>query len=218
MAEHPILFSGEMVRAILAGRKTQTRRVVKSDTQNFAKSQFLFFDNNRASWMGEPGSWLEEYYWTVCPYGVPGDTLWVRETLAMGSAICKSAKVDYAATHTPIAWREGMPQGCCGAATWQWKRDVLPSIHMPRWASRLTLRVTSVRVQRVQDISEEDAIAEGVVVSHYYCDDATDSDDGTHRCDPIGAYRKLWDSLNAARGYGWETNPWVWVVGFTREE
>lgn len=159
MIERPILFSGEMVRAILAGRKTQTRRVI----------------------------WAIRRV-TGCPYGEPGDRLWVRERFYV----------------QPELWAEGHgPQPVEYAADVADPRMVedyvgKPSIHMPRWASRITLEITGRRMQRVQDISEADAAAEGV---------------GSRE-----EFAALWDAINVKRGYAWVTNPLVWVIEFKRAE
>lgn len=146
MKTRPILFSGPMVRAILEGRKTQTRRVVKPQPAHCADLP-----------MGKDLTFA-----SACPYGQPGDRLWVRETWAVGTLFdyvrpsllpkpdCESKlAVDYAANPRRIWHSED--QG-------RWR----PSIHMPRWASRITLEITSVRVERLQDISHKDAIAEGL--------------------------------------------------------
>lgn len=177
MSEHPILFSGEMVRAILEGRKTQTRRVITVPVSDAHAGR------PHSPMVKHNGDWYKPHEWS--PYGVPGDRLWVRETWAKPYVNCDAVfRADYK-----------------GAGILKWK----PSIHMPRWASRITLDVVNVRVERVQDISEEDARAEGI-------------DDGWLVREQFPeariAYRYLWDSINAKRGYGWATNPWVWVIEF----
>ena len=175
MKERPILFSGEMVRAILDGRKTQTRRVVK------------------------PPKGMSERYAGVdfpCPYGVRGDRLWVREAFsrcACGLCLRGWPKNGY---HMP-SYRADT------------ERDIVyhPSIHMPRWASRIDLEITGIRVERVQDISEHDVLCEGVRW------------DGEHDSPwmlQLNTFHQLWDSINGKRGYGWDKNPWVWVVEFKR--
>jgi hypothetical protein len=221
MKERPILFSGAMVRAILEGRKTQTRRVVKP-------SRAYPFDfvgggpkdgpdwNNPECWGFEHpdhGWWLlkgcageSDIHQIPCPYGQIGDRLWVRETWSADFAgHYPHDRVWYAADDDrvhDIDVRDGV-RGIYSPESdvhvpFRWR----PSIHMPRWASRITLEVTGVRVERLQSISEADAIAEGCVVGP----------DRTARWD----YILLWDSLNATRGYGWDVNPWVWVVEFAR--
>lgn len=189
--ERPILFSGEMVRAVLQGRKTQTRRVV---TQAFS-----WIDHRGRPVIDSGGYGVDLLR---CPYGEPGERLWVRESWATRkgvdhykpSRLWPGVGVHYLAGGTNILGHRFLVDRGKGR----------PSIFMPRWASRILLEVKSVRVERVQDISEEDAWAEGVVAR------------GTSRYDGEGRalFRGLWDSINKARGYGWDANPWVWVVEF----
>jgi hypothetical protein len=242
--ERPILFSGEMVRAILDGRKTQTRRVVKPQPTSGHGLQPM--------WGTSPGEnpvdFGEKYLWREvgpdypddetddrrCPYGQPGDRLWVRETWAAsfywpmaGGWRQRQWRDVPAANRLPgddtfVAFRAtDSVHGCegkrvdavaCGAADredgskWRWR----PSIHMPRWASRITLEITDVRVERVQAITADDCIAEGIASR------------GMDRNGPniasalmyLDDYKNLWDALNAKRGYGWDVNPWVWVLSF----
>ncbi len=180
MKERPIIFSTPMVRAILDGRKTMTRRVMKPQPEDYPYHHGLAVYRVAKK----------------CPYGVPGDLLWVRETWAtteQAGVHPSDAEMVYRATDPDWETMEG----------WQWR----PSIFMPRWASRLTLRITSVRAERVQDITEEDARAEGFkdVVGKYARGDEARI-----------WFAELWDIINAARGFGWDTNPWVWVIGFER--
>lgn len=188
--ERPILFSAPMVRAILTGNKTQTRRVVKLNRHYQIEERDdgslwpWMYDDDRAS-----DSWL------ACPYGMPGDRLWVRETWRTERDFdhLPPRDLDPTMTATPVQYEAG-PHA-----------DVLdgklrPSMFMPRWASRITLEVTAVRVQRLQDISEADAIAEGV-----YTDPACPAYDG---------YRALWESINGPNS--WDANPWVWAITFKR--
>lgn len=188
MKERPILFSGPMVRAILEGRKTQTRRVVKPNRSAPTASHVSCTPASDGSYWVEPGGWV------ACPYGKPGDRLWVRETILRigdrSDPICASI---YAAdgSMTP-------------ADAWPWKADRLPSIHCPRGLSRITLEVISVRVERLQAISNEDAKAEGV--REY---------DGDEPGDYRGGFRDLWQSINGKRpGCSWDDNPWVWAIEF----
>jgi hypothetical protein len=231
--EKPILMSGEMVRAILAGRKTETRRVVTPQPQwvypgNAQRGVVFSAINGRT--FGVAGFGLAQEQWCVpaCPYGVPGDTLWLREThyrfgrwvrngktatgaqrwrfVAVGGTSCRFAVGDLQQMNIGKRSDRGM-----GIDHW-WKR---PSIFMPRWASRWTLRVGAVRVERLQDITEAGAIAEGVFPSRLYSDDMR----ATHKnSEYICAYRELWDKINAKRGYGWDKNPWVWVIEFAKVE
>lgn len=178
MSEHPILFSGPMVRAILGGRKTMTRRVIKPQPPPDLKEQLLAH-----------GVMLINRAWFLCPYGQPGDRLWVREAFKLWP----NGEIFYAATPAPEKRGKFLPLG-------NWK----PSIFMPRWASRITLEITAVRVERIQDISEEDIYAEGCLYTPWLPSG-----------DPL-VFQNVWDSLNAKRGYGWENNPWTWVISFKR--
>ena len=195
MKERPILFSGPMVRAILEGRKTQTRRVVKPQPPT-AFVTVRVEDGTQASWCLRNQSAFDlpesaaDWLTLRCPYGVPGDRLWVRETwgsCTTNGTVCSGYRAD-------VALR---PEIEAGVDRWR------PSIHMPRWASRLLLEVKAVRVERLQEISEDDAFAEGI-------------SGGDWLGNPVGTYRELWDSINAKRGHSWESNPWVWVVEFER--
>ena len=205
MAERPILFSGEMVRAILEGRKTQTRRVIKPQPSGGVRWNAVVL-NGYGGWTDGHGAPLR------CPYGQPGDKLWVRETIYEYEygVWCYRADGEYvrcdpADKGKMLAWAHHKKTRSCS------------SIHMPRWASRITRVITEIRAERVQDISEADAMAEGVSVSHYYCEEPTDKHEGLHRCDPIGKFRTLWDSINAKRGYPWDDNLWVWAISFKAE-
>ena len=199
MKERPILFSGAMVRAILDGRKTQTRRVVKMPRG--IVSLYRPFPNEPENVQGVDKDGLIGWYAspTVCPYGAPGDRLWVRETFGIPDAPYE--RRDKAL----VIYRADQSDEMAALNRYFWR----PSIHMPRWACRLVLEVTGVRVERLQDISSDDAIAEGI----------EPSDVGDAREEAawnIAGYEELWDSLNAKRGLGWATNPWVWVVEFRR--
>ena len=254
MAEHPIRFSGLEVRAILDGRKTQTRWVVRPQPTGQPATLHEWVCSvattlGASPSMEEVASRKHALFGRVfpfrqadkpglvsprCPYGVPGDTLWVRETWCEyppGRAIYRA---NYGA-HTPISDGIGGP----------WR----PSIHMPRWASRLTLRVKDVRVERLQEISEADAMSEGAVrgETHGWWQVAQrDSQgavclreggsadkeppawmtDGTEISPPSRIYHTPlsarsvfshgWDSINGNRA-PWSSNPWVWVVEFEKE-
>ncbi|WP_423196749.1 Morphogenetic protein [Cupriavidus sp. H19C3] len=187
MKERPILFSVPMVRAILGGRKTQTRRVLK---QAIGPSLSVGCEDGVAelSWLhGDgPGHEVHETIKRVaCPYGLPGDRLWVRETFFPAPA-SHGGGWHYKATEADD-FMPSMP----------WK----PSIHMPRAACRLVLEVTGVRVERLNNCSEADAAAEGTSLDFMH---------DTHRA----AFRELWHSINGAES--WNANPWVWVVEFRR--
>ena len=201
MKERPILFSGEMVRAILEGRKTQTRRILKQalspsteadiDGEGVAKISRLYGDG--------PGHDVHEHVSRVrCAYGVPGDRLWVRETFSQ----VFQGRVFYRANPGDIAMR--------------WT----PSIHIPRALSRIDLEVTAVRVERLHEITEDDARAEGVhpektkLISDEQPIIAGDGrTKGSHP--HTFAFACLWDDINNERA-SWMSNPWVWVVSFER--
>jgi len=200
MTERPILFSGAEVRAILAGTKTQARRIVKPhpDADGLVRlaCQSLWNDTD-----------AREYR---CPFGVAGDRLWVKETwqhAKVQHCLCSQAS-------EPVPcddWQEGngcradrgqVVYGANGAGVRRWR----PSVHMPRWASRITLEVTGVRVQRVQDISEEDAMAEGCAG-----DESGLTDHGVKN-----EFAVLWNNIHGPGA--WERNEWVFAVSFKRLE
>lgn len=199
MKERPILFSAPMVLATLEGRKGVTRRVVKPVPQ-------MVTDRAAVTWEGDPAVLLRllEQNGRKCPHGRPGDRLWVREAFRDARAAL-AERVLYRASGD-IA---------CG-----WK----PSIHMPRWASRLLLEITAVRVERLQDGEGETAfesryLAEGINRIHhgdgaYYYSAFRDEPHPQNWCDPFDAWRELWVSINGVES--WDSNPWVWVVEFTR--
>ena len=197
MKERPIIFNTEMVKAILEGRKTMTRRVIKPQPN---KPEGTAHD-----WEWKPAGMLcyDDYFRShavnYCPYGQVGDGLWVRETwLEDEKADSIEAvhghiyyKADYIKTFEKTIWR--------------------PSIFMPRWASRIDLEITDIRVERLQEISDEDMLAEGCASTHY-----TQKGDEVYidAWQLINYFPKVWDSLNAKRGYSWESNCWVWVISF----
>jgi len=192
MKERPILFSGPMVQAILDGRKTMTRRVCK-----YQPSVSVRKAGSMWGIKGGDALWHFGHKIVSCPYGQPGDRLWVRETFGVCTFCGKVGA--YRAT----------PTGECGDACWACNRTIekwKPPIFMPRWASRITLEITAVRVERLKDITVEDAQAEGVTPL------GVEGDGRRWRA----AFRELWDSLNLKRGYGWDANPWVWVLSFKR--
>lgn len=213
MKERPILFSGPMVRAILEGRKNMTRRVIKPQPKVF---------NGRAG--GRDIGWPLDNHGRLlaCPYGQPGDQLWVRETWCslkeVGFSVDPKAIAYRASTGQTLKWRDEEDRDE-GEETPRWK----PSIFMPRWASRILLEVVSARVERVQDISEADAKAEGAEAKRWgdlkQIPTSLLMRFGRNLpIDPLYVYGfgELWDSINSARGYGWDVNPWVWVVEFKR--
>lgn len=212
MKERPILFCGDMVNAILDGRKTQTRRVGRKQYGTFQ------ITNDGIRKIG-----------IECPYGQPGNRLWVREAFCfITDPFAVSIGVRYAADGEERGFGSDNPSlipngrtvyNSCGD---DYPRNVrfLPSIHMPRWASRITLEITGVRLERVQDISADDVEAEGIdVVSKLPALPPPGADlDKLTTTIARHLFHELWDSINANRGYGWDINPWVWVIEFARVE
>jgi len=223
--ERPILFSAEMVRAILERRKTQTRRVIGlAEINKNPDWHSAAYQNGDGDWVfwypDRPG--LADFTLKAyprgsrdgikCPYGKPGDLLWVRETFGV------QLEPDDEHPHGYVIYRADLPTDSSfqyegGGSAWR------PSIFMPRWASRITLEITNVSVERLHDISEKDCNAEGVP---YF--------DGVFayaKISPMsvferllyyqGKFKELWDSINAKRGYPWDSNPWVWVVEFVSQ-
>lgn len=197
MKERPILFNSEMVRAILEGRKTQTRRVCKLEG----------YDGGE---LYEVRDGILYPVLDLCPYGKPGDRLWVRETHYLFGKWIKNGKTKtgrqkwkFKCLRKEALYLDNPP------ATISTKKTDLgwfkrPSIFMPRWASRIILETTEIRVERVQEISEEDATAEGVAFTKYI--------NATARYH----FKELWDSINAKRGFGWDKNSYVWVLTLKR--
>jgi hypothetical protein len=214
MREIPILFSGPMVRALLDGRKTQTRRVVKHQPPEHTRDVFTFHhpDPRTHYWAFDGGSLMD---WAQpCPYGEIGDRLWVRESLApTRDAQGYIADWHYAADGAKVPRMPGLNPdfGDSMAFAHLARPSAVPSIHMPRWASRITLEVAGVRVERLQDISAADAEAEGV-------DFLRRVPDADETLTPQQLFMCLWDSINEERGFGWSANPWVWIVEFKRIE
>ena len=222
--ERPILFSAPMVRALLDGSKTQTRRVFK------VKNGSLWPNPNDLPGMRQ--------ILRNCPYGQPGDRLWVREAWRIGSwnedlglwalDYCDGPLKKFVGD--PTDWDgekfAALWMQCCDELTkkgieigdddryhWEPGESPLrwrPSIHMPRWASRITLEITGVRVERVQDIDIADASAEGVTDTGSLILDKAGNEQGG----PIAEYAVLWESINGPGS--WEQNPWVWVIEFKR--
>ena len=218
--ERPIIFSGEMIRAILDDRKTQTRRVIKPQPGVGVVAQSVYpRPDGRYCWvLDATGVALSEPF--GCPFGKPGDMLWVKETWAdvnseSGPALLyrsdgfmhfcaddaypveyeRYPNCQFTMWCTDLVYRE--QRGCKSDHKWR------SPIHMPRWASRIQLRITDVRVERVKDISEGDAYHEGVVLPEpelqtYY-----------------GEFKRLWESINGKK-HPWWHNDWVWVVEFER--
>jgi len=234
--EHPILLSGEMVRAILDGRKTQTRRIIKPQPLKFP------------TWV-KAGKWIDDGFnepcfhifsndgisaeWVVkCPFGKPGDRLWVRETAWIAPRFF-GERSDCNATDAEgfgryIGYDADM-SGDSRRCAKEYGVKKTPSIHMPRWASRITLEITGVRVERIQDISEEDALEEGVdeiICPQCGCSGRRSHGDtirtmcssegcGLDFLSAIEGFNKLWESTYPG---SWERNDWVWIIDFKKVE
>ncbi len=227
--ERPILFSGPMVKAILNGKKTQTRRIVKPQPVSFNNPHWPCTHGWRevphmggweVTWHADHITWTQaigEY----CPYGKPGDHLWVRESWATRTEVyddgIERTSVCYAATpkygiRVPGCIRN-VDQMCYLHLTtplehhgWGWPIKWRPSIHLPRKYSRITLEIISVRVERLQYISDDDIVAEGI-------DYMVEKDGSLSTTFNRQALATTWDKINGKReGCAWKNNPWVWVV------
>lgn len=214
MKERPILFNGPMVRAILAGQKTQTRRTAKKpvrhpDLGNLYAPGALALEH-------EPQHVIER----ACPYGRPGDRLWVREATIKVEDHGYEGPVYVESDEGRAALEGGLapdPDDCTEVEPYELR--IRPSIHMPRSYCRILLEITGVRVERLQEINEADAIAEGVHPGSKCLRD--DDAAGFHRIGrvrgdsfPIARYGALWEKINGPGSWG--DNPWVWVVEFRR--
>lgn len=213
--ERPILLNGEMVRATIEGRKTQTRRIVKPqpnppNRRGFDPVAYAVKDHNPEWWwmkfQDDPGDFITEYSEEIgaCPYGQPGDRLWVRETFGVMPGTLDEEK--------QFVYRADCPLDIQG---WPARRGAIedfirwrPSIHMPRIASRLILEITNIRVERLNDISAEDALAEGVEWGHFGWRDYLNAE--RRKSSAKQSFQTLWESINGAGS--WEANPWVWVI------
>lgn len=205
----PILFSADMVRAILDGRKTQTRRkIIHTPLHTTA----IWHDGGAWIVQNQAGkSWKGKL---TCPYGHPGDHLYVRETWRWFDAMAES---DQDGVYSGYQYRADVPSEHDDSIVWR------PSIHMPRLASRILLEITDIRPQRLHDITEADAIAEGI--------NSTTQNGGPNKYydnyhtgrwmepeflnNPILSFRTLWEKIN---GPGWDANPWVWAITFQKIE
>ncbi|MGP2601647.1 hypothetical protein [Serratia ureilytica] len=207
MKERPVIFNGEMVRAILDDRKTQTRRVIANVSHDNCiplQKPTKTKDGIYTHVMDAPGHGL-------CPFGQVGDRLWVRETW-QGPLVDEEHLDDYRANADKFQAPEFCEYAADGGTRPEFcdlddntRQGWRPSIHMPRWASRITLEITAVRVERLNDISEEDAKAEGaptelcIIGEKHYM-----------------GFRTLWKSIYGEES--WRANPWVWVIEFRRVE
>lgn len=207
MKERPILFSAPMVRAVLEGRKTQTRRVIKPQPVEPVMPATSFGHHGLEVAFG-PNNLMRNggLRWWRCPYGQTGDRLWVRETFRYD---------DYAPN-------EMIYQADCPAQAVKETKGIIrwkPSIHMPRQVSRITMEIAGIRVERVQEISEANAISEGTerVGNLYKCYGECQDHESGHdkRSSAIASYMSLWDFINSKKpGCSWDDNPWVWVIEF----
>lgn len=209
MADRPILFSGPMVRALLEGRKTQTRRVF-ANIEAIEGGEFHIFNGGGGGVYGVPEEGVPEEALDFVRYEI-GDRLYVREAWRTAAHLDRFAP-KVLPVDTPVFFEADAGGEAVGAIG-----KFRQAMHMPRWASRLTLPVTDVRVQRLQEISEEDALAEGITQHGRFFGVADADWDHASTVSAVDAYATLWDSLNADRGYGWDTNPWIVAVSFTVE-
>ncbi len=200
MKERPILFSAPMVRALLAGTKTQTRRALKPQPSEFVGGPGVTLRDGSPAPLIALDDSVEPYGREIaCPYGKPGDRLWVRETFGhfeRNENFKPDCEVFYRADGN-----------CLELEPWR------PSIHMPRWASRITLEITSVRVERLQAISNDDIKAEGLDDDPRIVSGEIEGSMLT----PLGrriAFESLWESINGPAS--WDANPWVWVIKFRK--
>ena len=247
MKERPIIFDAESVRAILEGRKTQTRRVVKPQPyfNTLCGGHWYWSGTNRWNSISVGCPTIKELVSNMlqqvvclawpnsrCPYGQLGDRLWVRETWQLVKEQGYTYETDYG-PESDSYWTLKEDRQVKQTDLGEWLIDYRADskeyvlcdmvwrspIHMPRWASRTILEVTDVRVERIQDISFNDAIAEGCSVEHHHDEipPICDSDGMLLAKGYIGPkawFLNRWDALNAKRGFSWPSNPWVWVVEF----
>lgn len=217
MKERPILFNAPMVQAILEGLKTQTRRIIKWPGKNKPADIRRNPDNDpwykdfiwsMRTYNGAWGDYKHNRFLKFCQQGKPGDRLWVKETYSVNSLFDdqKPSEIDKRAVGGIAYLADGKRR----------HGKIRQSIFMPRWASRIDLGITNIKVERIQDISEEDALAEGV--KSQYTEDEEDSychvDNNFLSDFPSETFSMFWDSVNKKRGYGWDVNPWVWVITF----
>jgi hypothetical protein len=205
--EHPILFTGEMVLAILKGSKTQTRRLMKPQPSDFTpgpdvhppRHERAYFDayDRGPNWCWWTPDDRQGPDWIRCPYGVAGDRLWVRETWGLLDTEPAAGPVGAHVFYRAHEYE---------------RRDLRfqlwrPSIYMPRWASRIALEVGKVRVQRLHEVTDAEIEAEGLPPGAWYRVPGG----------PVKWYQTLWDRINGQRAT-WKSNPWVWVIDFKRIE
>ncbi|MGH6076652.1 hypothetical protein ACRFNI_05165 [Klebsiella pneumoniae] len=203
MKERGMIFNGEMVRALLSGRKTQTRRIIKDCT--VGRDQISKFIQIEKKFIGCYPEDVPELIRECCPYGIPGDRIWVREAFRVHSRATDVATLVYKASERN-SWTEQthrVPVAVCNkpATPEKWT----PSLHMPRWASRILLEITGVRVERLKSISDRDALREGCSTADMKSGDCV-----------ADVFARLWASIYGDES--WNSNPWVWVIEFKRIE
>lgn len=236
MKERPILFNTEMVKAILEGRKTQTRRVLSNQPDKNCDEAFLGLDgiwcfskptlSKRISYSGDD---------IKCPFGMVGDRLWVREAFMPDPSADSDHWNDEDSLHTYYSWDgcgskvSELPKALKTNKHVFYKAEAnhpelslwTPNYRMPRWASRILLEITGIRVERLSNISRSDAVDEGIETFKIDCGrdglktaykDYTSHNDAITRNNPIDSFRTLWESVNGADS--WDKNPWVWVIDF----
>lgn len=232
MKERPILFSTEMIKAILETRKTMTRRV---------KGLELVNQRINETWRIGKTNIAGHTWWEAavdntyshrmdCPYGQIGDRLWVRETwvelenprhlhnpsLPRDALIEKAVQVDrkWVAVRNGAAYKADCASEDSNRCRLELGYQYCPSIFMPRWASRITLEITNIRIERLQEISEDDAAEEGMgeIEKEYW------KDTKTLPIFFLPVFKWYWDKLNSKRSYSWKSNPWVWVIEFKKQE
>lgn len=219
--ERPIIFGTESVLAIIEGRKTQTRRVIKPQPCDGCEDERGIYYQKLESRIvaGIPMTFADRVR-PVCPYGKPGDRLWVREAWYSGESNPNGMEVSRYLVEDDQDWWQVAPRDWLKAQNWRPHRRLRSPIHMPRWASRLTLEITEVRVERLQEIKPRDAAAEGMKLKRW------DSKEEHPPFDPgiladarelYQAFRAGWDSINGKRpGCAWKDNPFCWVISFKR--
>ncbi|EPF6634553.1 TPA: hypothetical protein NPP16_001811 [Klebsiella pneumoniae] len=200
ISERGMIFNAEMVRALLDGRKTQTRRPIKWKQTRFTEIGERE-DGSKWPWSEDAKHACD--FWHPCPFGAVGDRIWVREAFRVHSRATDVATLVYKASERN-SWTEQtrrVPVAVCNkpATPEKWT----PSLHMPRWASRILLEITGVRVERLRSMSQDDARAEGVIAASGPMEAGL-------------AFRELWDSIYGEES--WKANPWVWVIEFKRVE
>jgi len=205
MKERSIIFKSEMVKAILEGRKTQTRRVIKETLNISGTCEGIYFckDTERWYWQLLDKPNVVDICIGKCRYGKIRDRLYVKESLRKKTNFTAPHYITYMADCSPVV-TENPYSGLKVRPYWTWKRNILPAMFMPKLASRITLEITDIRVERVQEISIADVEREGFIYSG-----------NLKPKDNLTEFTKFWDSTHK-EPYRWEDNPWVWVISFRR--